>query len=43
MGAADADKQGVIFECVRQLSEIKTYLKLTEEEIKPLLLKSKIN
>ena len=29
MGAADADKQDVVDECVRQLSEQKTYLKIT--------------
>ena len=34
MGAADADKGDVISECVRQLSDMKTCLKLTEEEIK---------
>ena len=34
MGAADADKQDVVDECVRQLSEQKTYLKITEEELK---------
>ena len=34
MGAADADKEDVITECVRQLSDKKTYLKLTEEELK---------
>jgi hypothetical protein len=33
MGAADADKQDVVDECVRQLSEQKTYLKITEEEL----------
>ena len=35
--AADADKEDVISECVRQLSDIKTYLKLTEEEIKSII------
>ena len=25
MGAADADKSDVIFECIRQLSDVKTY------------------
>ena len=34
MGAADADKKDVVDECGRQLSEEKTYLKLTEEELK---------
>ena len=34
MGAADADKIDVISECVRQLSDMKTYLKLTEEKLK---------
>ena len=36
MGAADADKKDVVFECVRQLSDIKTYLKLSEESLKSL-------
>ena len=36
-GAADADKEDVILECIRQLSDIKTYLKLTEEEIKNII------
>ena len=34
MGAADADKNDVIFECTRQLSDVKTYYKLSETEIK---------
>ena len=34
MGTADADKTDVIFECERQLGDIKTYLKISEEEIK---------
>ena len=36
MGAADADKSDVTFECIslRQLSDVKTYYKLTETEIK---------
>ena len=33
MGAADTDKKDVIFEFARQLSDIKTYLKLTQEEL----------
>ena len=37
MGAADADKIDVIAECVRQLSDMKTYLKLTEEEFKNII------
>ena len=37
MGAADADKEDVISECVRQLSDVKTYLKLTEEETKNII------
>ena len=37
MGAADADKQDTISECVRQLSNMKAYLKLTEEEIKNII------
>ena len=32
MSAADADKTDVILECVRQLGDIKTYLKISEEE-----------
>ena len=32
MGAADADKSAVIFECIRHLSDVKTYYKLTETE-----------
>ena len=34
MGAADADKADVILECVRELGDIKTYLKISEEEVK---------
>ena len=34
MGAADADKTDVISECERQLGDIKTYLKISEEELK---------
>ena len=34
MGAADGDKRDVILECVRQLGEIKTYLKISEEVVK---------
>ena len=34
MGAADADKSDVISECERQLGDIKTYLKISEEELK---------
>ena len=37
MGAADADKKDVVDECVRQLHEEKTYLKLTEEELKNII------
>ena len=33
-GAADADKVDVIVECVRQLSDVQTYLKITEETLK---------
>ena len=39
MGAADADKSDVIFECIRQLSDVKTYYKLTEPEIKNIISK----
>ena len=34
MGAADADKTNVILNCVRQLGDIKTYFKISEEELK---------
>ena len=34
MGAADADEKDVILECERQLGDIKTYLKISEEELK---------
>ena len=34
MGAADADKKDVIEECERQLGDIKTYFKISEEELK---------
>ena len=34
MGSADADKTDVISECERQLEDIKTYLKISEEELK---------
>ena len=37
MGAADADKSDVIFECTRQLSDVKTYYKLSETEIKNII------
>ena len=37
MGAADANKKDVVDECVRQLHEEKTYLKLTEEELKNII------
>ena len=43
-GAADAEKEDTCtLECLRQLSDIKTYLRLTEEEIKTLYQKFKIN
>ena len=29
-----ADKKDVVFECVRQLTDVETYLKLSEEELK---------
>ena len=41
MGAADADKEDVISECVSQLSD--TYLKLTEEELKNIILEIQNN
>ena len=34
LGAADVDKEDMILECVRQLNDILTYRKLTEEEVK---------
>ena len=34
MVAADADKKDVILECERQLGDMKTYLKISEEELK---------
>ena len=37
MGAADADKNDVILECTRQLSDVKTYYKLSETEIKNII------
>ena len=37
MEAVDADKEDVISECVRQLSDIKTYLNLTEGVIKNII------
>ena len=37
MGAADADKSDVIFECIRQHSEVKTYCKLTDTKIKTII------
>ena len=39
MGAADADKSDMIFECIRQLSDIKTYFKLLETQIKSIISK----
>ena len=43
MGVADADKSDMIFECIRQLSDVKTYYKLTENEIKILFRKYEIS
>ena len=37
MGAVDADKKDVVDECVRQLSDVKTYFKLTEEDLKNII------
>ena len=37
MGTADAGKEDVVFERVRQLSDIKHFLKLTEEELKTII------
>ena len=37
MGAADTDKEVVIIECVRQLSDVQTYLKITEETLKSII------
>ena len=37
MGVADADKKYVVFECARQLLNIKTYLKFSEEDLKSII------
>jgi len=37
MGAADADKKDVVFECARQLLNIKTHLKFSEEDLKSII------
>ena len=37
MGAADADKNDVIRECIRQLGDVKTYSKCSETEIKNII------
>ena len=37
MGAAYTDKEGVISECVRQLSDVQTYLEIPEEELKNII------
>ena len=38
MGATDLDKIDVISECVRKLNDMKTYLKLTEEKLKNIIM-----
>ena len=38
MGTADADKNDIISECTRQLEDIKTYLELTEEMVKNIIM-----
>jgi len=38
MGTADADKKDVISECTRQLEDIKTYLELTEDMVKNIIM-----
>ena len=38
MGATDLDKIDVILECVRKLNDMKTYLKLTEEKLKNIIM-----
>ena len=43
MGAAEADKKDVIEECERQLGDIKTYFKISEEELKEFITKYKIS
>ena len=37
MGCAHADKSDVIFECIRQLGDVKTYSKRSEAEIKNII------
>ena len=37
MGTADADKKDVVDECVQQLSDVKTYQKVSEEELKNII------
>ena len=34
VGAVDADNKDMVFECVRQLGDVNTYFKLTEQELK---------
>ena len=38
MGATDMDKVDVISECVGKLNDVKTYLKLTEEKLKNIIM-----
>ena len=38
LGATDLDKVDVISECVRKLNDMKTYLKLTEEKLKNIIM-----
>ena len=37
MGAVDADKKDVVSECIRQLSDVQAYLKLSEVELKTII------
>ena len=43
MGVAGADKEVVILECVKQLGDVKTYFKISEEELKQFPQRFKIN
>ena len=38
VGAEDSDKVDVLLECVRKLNNMKTYLKLTEEKLKNIIM-----
>ena len=43
MGATDADKTDMVIEYARQLIDVKTYLKLTEKELKTIKFKTNLN